>query len=101
VAAAAVGASAATLGATGAMIGSDEASDEKARYGICESFVDQVGGMVQPGQSALFILGESGTPAKIAEHFRGYGGTILRTTLRPEQAKQVQQVIAADRPVAR
>ena len=101
VAAAAVGASAVTFGATGAMIGSDDASDDKATYGISESFVRQAGGMVQPGQSALFILGESDTPAKIAEHFRGYGGTILRTTLRPEQAKQVQQVIAADRPVAR
>ena len=101
VAAAAVGASAVTLGATGAMMGSDDASDDKAKYGISEDFVKQVGGMVQPGQSALFIRGESDTPAKIAERFRGYGGTILRTTLRPEEARRVQQVIDVDRPVAR
>jgi len=101
VAAAAVGASAVTLGATGAMIGSDDASVDKAKYGISEDFVKQVGGMVQPGQSALFVLGESDEPAKIAERFRGYGGTILRTTLRPEQAKRVQQVIGDDRPVVR
>lgn len=101
VAAAAVGAGAATLGATGAVMGSEDAFDEKAKHGISEAFVKQVGGMVQPGQSALFILGESDQPAKIAERFRGYGGTILRTTLRPEQAKQVQQVIGADRPGAR
>jgi len=101
VAAAAVGASAVTLGATGAMIGSDDASDDKAKYGISEDFVKQVGGMVQPGQSALFIRGESDAPVKIAERFRGYGGTIMRTTLRQEQAKQVQQVIGADQPVAR
>jgi uncharacterized membrane protein len=100
-AAAAVGASAATLGTTGAMMGSDDASGEKAKYGISEDFVKQVGGMVQPGQSALFIRGESDAPVKIAERFRGYGGTILRTTLRQEQAKQVQQVIGADQPVAR
>jgi len=101
VAAAAVGASAVTLGTTGAMIGSDDASDDKATYGISEGFVEQVGGMVQPGQSALFILGQSDQPTKVAERFKGYGGTILRTTLRPEQAKRVQQVIGGDRPVAR
>jgi uncharacterized membrane protein len=101
VAAAAVGASAVTLGVGGAMIGSDDAADDKAKYGISEDFVKQAGGMVQPGQSALFILGDSDKPTKIAEHFRGYDGTILSTTLRPEQAKRVQQVIGADRPVAR
>ena len=101
VAAAAVGASAATLGATGAMMGSVDASDERKKYGISEDFVKQVGGMVQPGQSAVFLLAESNKPVQIAEHFRGWGGTILRTTLRPEQARQVQQVIGADRPVAR
>jgi uncharacterized membrane protein len=101
VAAAAVGAGAVSLGATGALMGGDDASSDKATYGISEDFVKEAGGMVQPGQSALFVLGESDKPAKIAEHFRGYGGTILRTTLRPEQAMRVQQVIAADRPVAR
>ena len=101
VAAAAVGAGAISLGTAGAMIGSDDASDDKTKYGIAENFVRQAGGMVQPGQSALFILGESDKPAKIAEHFRGYGGTILRTTLPPEQAKRVQQVIDADRPGTR
>lgn len=100
-AAAAVGTSAVTFGATGAVVGAGDAYDDKATYGISEDFVEQVGGMVQPGQSALFVQGASDKPAKIAERFRGYGGTILRTTLRPEQAKQVQQVIGADRPVAR
>ena len=32
--------------------------------------------MVQPGQSAVFFVGESDDPAKIVEHFRGNGGTI-------------------------
>jgi uncharacterized membrane protein len=99
--AAAVGAGAVTLGTTGAIIGSGDASSDKATYGISEAFVEQVGGMVQPGHSAVFLLAESNRPVEIAEHFRGYGGTILRTTLRPEQVKQLQQVIGADRPVAR
>ena len=101
VAAAAIGTTALSFGATGAVLGSGDASEDKARYGLSEEFVKQVSGMVQPGQSALFILGQSDKPARIAENFKGYGGTILRTTLRPEQAKQVQQAVAADRPVAR
>lgn len=100
-AAAAVGTSALTFGATGAVIGSSEALEDKERYGLSEDFVRQVGGMVQPGQSALLILGQSDRPVKVAENFKSYGGTILRTTLRPEQAKQVQQVIGADRLAAR
>jgi uncharacterized membrane protein len=101
VAAAAVGAGALAGGTAGAMIGSDDAASEKEEYGISETFVRQVGGMVQAGQSAVFFVGGSDDPAKIAEHFRGYGGTILRTTLRPEQAKRLQQVLNADRPAAR
>jgi uncharacterized membrane protein len=101
VAAAAVGTGAVTLGATGAILVADDAERDKTTFGISEAFVRQVGGMVQPGQSAVFLLAESNRPLEIAEYFRGYGGTILRTTLRPEQVKQLQQVIGADLPVAR
>lgn len=101
VAAATIGVGALTAGGAGVIIGGDDAANQKEKYGITDDFVRQVGGMVQPGQSAVFLLAESDEPAKVAEHFRGYNGTILRTTLRPEQAKQLQQVIGADRPVAR
>jgi uncharacterized membrane protein len=101
VAAATVGAGAVTGAATGALIGGEDAAEQRAKYGISENFINQVGGVVQPGQSALFLLAETDQPREIAERFRGYGGTILRTTLRPEQATELQQVIGADRPVAR
>ena len=101
VAATAVGGGALTGGGLGAMAGGDDAAAEKEKYGISDGFVRQVGGMVQPGQSAVFLLAETADPATVAERFRGHGGTILRTTLRPEQARQLQQVINADRPVTR
>lgn len=101
VAATAVGAGALTGGGLGAMAGGDDAAAEKEKYGITDDFIRQVGGMIQPGQSAAFLLAESDEPTKVAEHFRGYGGKVLRTTLRPEQARQLQQVINADRPEAR
>lgn len=100
-AAAAVGTGAVTLGATGAVIGYEDAADMKERYGISEDFVKRVGGMVQPGQSALFILGSPRNSDEIAKQFRGYGGTILQTTLPPDKAVRVQQTIGAQGASAR
>ena len=93
VAASAVGATAATLGLTGAVVGADEADNWKRTYGISDDFVKQVGGMVQPGQSAVFVLARAGDPVAVAERFRGYGGTVLRTTLSKESAAKFQQVM--------
>jgi uncharacterized membrane protein len=100
-AATAVGAGALTWGGVGSIIASDDAANDKEKYGISDDFVKRVGGMVQPGQSAVFLLAESGQPEDVEERFRGYGGTVLQTTLRPEQASRLQQVIGADRPAAR
>lgn len=94
-AAAALGAGAVTFGATGAVIGHEDAAEMKERYGISEDFVKQVGGMVQPGQSALFLQGDAFNPQDIANRFRGYGGTILHTSLPPVTAARIQSTIGA------
>jgi uncharacterized membrane protein len=94
-AAAAVGTGALALGVPGAVVGADDAESFKEVYGVPESFVKEVGGMVQPGQSAIFVLGEAKDPKQIAEQFRGYGGKVLRTTLSAEQADKLQQILAA------
>jgi uncharacterized membrane protein len=101
VAATVVGAGALTAGGLGAVAGGNDAAAEKEKHGITDDFIRQVGGMIQPGQSAMFLLAESDEPARVAERFRGYGGKVLRTTLRPKQARQLQQVINADHPVTR
>jgi uncharacterized membrane protein len=82
-----------TFGATGAVIGYEDAAEMKDKYGVSEDFVRQVGGMVQPGNSALFILGTSRTPEVVARNFQNYGGTILRTTIPPEKAANLQKII--------
>jgi uncharacterized membrane protein len=97
-AAAALGAGALGFGTVGAAVGSSDASEWKATYGVPEDFVTQVGGMVQPGTSALFATIRSETdPVAIARRFAGYGGTVLRTSLTPAKAAQVQETIAASR----
>jgi uncharacterized membrane protein len=92
-AATAVGAGSLALGVPGAVIGADDATTWKETYGIPDDFVRQVSGMLQPGQSAVFVLVEAGDPEKVAERFRGYGGTVLRTTMSPEKAEKLQELL--------
>jgi uncharacterized membrane protein len=93
-AAAAIGAGAATFGLTGAVIGADDAASFKEDFGISDEFVKQVGGMVQPGQSAVFVLARASDPKTVAEQFRGYGGKVLRTTLPSDAATKFEKLMA-------
>jgi len=94
-AAAAIGVSAAGAGVVGAAAGADDAASFKESYGISDDFVKQVGGLIQPGNSAVFAEIRAADPKSIAERFRGYGGTILRTTLPPDKAAKLQDTIRA------
>jgi uncharacterized membrane protein len=93
VAATALGTGLFTGGVAGAAIGADDADTWKKTYGISDDFVKEVGGMVQPGQSAIFVLARASNPVATAEKFRGYGGTVLRTTLSPESAAKFEKVM--------
>lgn len=94
---------AATLafGASGAALGADAAADSRADHGISEDFLKEVAGMMRPGQSAVIVLAHSDKPQEVAEHFRGYGATILRTTLSKRKAQRLQQVIGGEGASAR
>jgi uncharacterized membrane protein len=79
--------------ALGAAAGAVDAQTWKEDYGISEDFVQRVGTMVQPGDSAIFALMRSLDPDLVAAQFKGYGGTILRTTLNPAQQAKVEQTL--------
>jgi uncharacterized membrane protein len=96
-AAASVGVSAASFGGMGAVVGAADAEDWKAVYGVPEEYVTQVGGMVQPGTSAVLALVTVNDPHGVAEKFRGYGGTVLHTKLSPARAAKVQETLKAPR----
>jgi uncharacterized membrane protein len=89
----AIGASAAATGLAGAAAGAADATDWKKTYGISDDFVSNVGGLIEPGNSAVFALIRSVSPDLVAERFRGYGGKILKTTLSARQAEQVQRTL--------
>ena len=96
-AAAAAGAVAAgALGGTalGAGLGAVDASSWKDEFGIPDEFVQRVGAMIQPGDSAIYAILRVGDPEVVANKFRGYGGTILRTTLSKEQQAKVEQILS-------
>jgi uncharacterized membrane protein len=83
--------------ALGATAGAIDAASWKDDYGISEDFVEKVGAMVQPGDSAIFALLRTIEPNLVEAQFRGYGGTILRTTLNDAQRAKVEATLKAGR----
>src|SRR6516225_2595358 len=94
VAAGTLAAGAAAGGALGAGAGAVDASWWKDEFGIPDDFVKQVAGMIQPGDSAIYALLRTANPDIVADQFRGYGGTILSTTLSRNQQSKVEQVLS-------
>jgi len=83
--------------ALGATAGAIDAETWKEDYGISEDFVQRTGAMVQPGDSAIFALLRTLDPDLVATQFKGYGGTILRTTLNDDQRKKVEATLQGTR----
>ena len=94
VAAGTIAAAAASGAALGAAGGALDASWWKDEFGIPEEFVQQVGAMVQPGDSAVYALLRTANADAVLNQFRGYGGTILSTTLSQDQQKKVESVLS-------
>lgn len=90
---AAAAAGAGLLGGTfGATSGAVEATWWKEDYGIPEEFVREASHMIEPGDSAIFAL-VTRVYDEGVKQFEGFGGTVLRTTLTPEQDAKIQKVL--------
>jgi uncharacterized membrane protein len=83
--------------ALGATVGAFDAESWKDDYGISDDFVQRVGAMIRPGDSAIFALVRTINPNLVADAFRGYGGTILRTTLSDAQRAKVEATLHSAR----
>ena len=70
-----------------------------AGVGISEDFEREVGGLMAPGTSVLFVLDQECDMAAILEGIRGLGGTVLKTNVDLERAKLIQSTLLAS-PVA-
>lgn len=80
----------------GAAIGASSGalSGALSDVGINDNFMKEIAAALKPGSSALFVLVKSATPDKVAEHLKGTGGTLLRTSLTHEQDEKLAAVLA-------
>jgi len=60
---------------------------------ITREFIRDAGAMIQPGDSALFMLLKTENPYAALKTLRNYGGTLLRTTLSAEQDARLIEVL--------
>jgi uncharacterized membrane protein len=60
---------------------------------LSDEFVRDVGAMIQPGDSALFTLLHTDERGFVFQQLRNYGGTIVNTTLSPEQDQTLKNVL--------
>jgi uncharacterized membrane protein len=66
---------------------------------IDKEFQKQVRDQVQPGTSALFMIIEKATPDKAIDALKGYGGTVIRTSLSEEDTQKLQEALTPQEPV--
>jgi uncharacterized membrane protein len=63
------------------------------RTGVDPSFLKEVGAELQPGGSALVLLGRQGTPELVLAALRPHRGRVYQTTLSPELEEKLRQAL--------
>ena len=74
--------------AVGAAAGA--ASGALSDVGVNDEFMKKIAGELQPGNSALFVLVRKATPDKVLDELKGYGGTVLQTSLTHDDEARLQ-----------
>jgi uncharacterized membrane protein len=74
--------------ATGALFG------KAADFGINDDFVREVSEMVQPGNSALFLLVSETRVDKVVEQLKPLGGKIISTSLSKEEERHLKEAFS-------
>jgi uncharacterized membrane protein len=77
--------------AVGAGLGALFGKIEKS--GIDKEFQQQVRDLLQPGNSALFVVVEKVTPDKAVEALSQYGGTVLKSSLSKDTEAELQAAL--------
>ena len=62
-------------------------------YGINDDFIKGIGKSIEPGTSALFALVRRVNVDKVLPELKGFGGTILRTSLTSEQEQRLKAAL--------
>jgi uncharacterized membrane protein len=85
--------------ALGTMVGAGTGalSGSLSDYGIDDGFIKSVASTLQPNTSAIFVLVRKAQPEKVLEQLRRFKGTVLRSSLSPEQESRLQAVLSGAR----
>ena len=60
---------------------------------ISDEFIRDVGAMVQPGDSAVFMFLQAPKMVSVLKQLRNYGGTLLHTFLSSEQEETLRDAL--------
>jgi len=63
-------------------------------YGVDDDFIRSVAEKLTPGSSALFVLIRKVQPEKVIAELSKFKGTILKSSLSPEQEARLQEAIS-------
>ena len=63
-------------------------------YGIPDDYIRKIGGTIEPGTSALFVLVRKVNPDKVLPELSKYQGTVLRTSLTNEQEDRLREALS-------
>src|SRR5215470_1911509 len=63
--------------------------------GINDGFMKQLAQTLKPGTAALCVLVRRATPDKVLEEIKGYGGTVLKTSLSHENESKLQAALSS------
>ena len=65
-------------------------------YGIDDEFIKRVGNQIEPGHSAVFMLMQSWTEARVLERLRRLGGQIIYTSLSEKDEANLKAAFGAE-----
>ncbi|MBF0678066.1 MAG: DUF1269 domain-containing protein [Devosia sp.] len=80
-------------GALGA--GSGALAGRLVDYGIADDLIKEIAENIKPGTSALFLLVKKAQPEKVLAELAQVGGTVIRSSLSPEQEERIQRELSA------
>jgi uncharacterized membrane protein len=66
------------------------------RYGIDDEFIERVGGQIELGHSAVFMLVRAGAADKVVERLRALGGEIVHASLSKEDEDRLKGAFGAE-----
>jgi uncharacterized membrane protein len=64
-----------------------------ADVGVNDKFMKELGAKLEPGGAALIVLGSTDARDKVIDRVKGYGGTVIQTSLSTEDEEHLRAAL--------